>query len=226
MKAGIEAAQRIATEVADESASVASRRGPEQARRSVLRRLDAELGRVPASDRGPVACAAGCDLCCHLRVMTTPVEVFGLLDYLRSAFDASWFDGFRARVAAAASRLAGLTRSEVLATNLPCPVLVDGRCAGYAARPLNCRAYHSLARDACERSFDAPGDSSLGHPQYASVARVHEGVQAGFVSGLRGAGFDASEVELVTALAEALDDEDCAARFDRGERAFRRQSPV
>ena len=159
-------------------------------------------------------------------MVTTPVEVFGLLDYLRSAFDASWFDGFRARVAAAASRLAGLTRSEVLATNLPCPVLVDGRCAGYAARPLNCRAYHSLARDACERSFDAPGDSSLGHPQYASVARVHEGVQAGFVSGLRGAGFDASEVELVTALAEALDDEDCAARFDRGERAFRRQSPV
>ena len=226
MKAGIEESRRIAAETSREVSAVAGRRGPEHARRSALRRLDAELARVPASGRGPVACAAGCDLCCHLRVAATPAEVFGLLDYLRSAFDGDWFASFRARVAEAGARLAGLTRAEVLATNLPCPVLVDGRCAGYAARPLNCRAYHSLDRDACQRSFDNPGDPALGHPQYGAVARVHEGVQAGFAAGVRAAGFDASEVELVTALAEALDDEEAAGRFGRGERAFRRQSPV
>lgn len=226
MKPGADNARRIAAEAASESANLARRAGPERARRASLRRLDAELARVPATDRGAVACAAGCDLCCHLRVVATPVEVFGLLDYLRSAFDADGFAAFRARVAAAAKRLTGLSRDAVLATNLPCPVLVDGRCSAYAARPLNCRAYHSLDRTACERSFAAPTDASLGHPQYAAVARVHEGVQAGFARGLSDAGYDASEVELVTALAEALDDEDAAARFARGERAFRRQSPV
>ena len=226
MKYRQDAAARIRADVRKETADAVARGGPDRARRQLLRTLDAELARVPAADRGPVACRSGCDLCCHLRVMATPAEVFGLLEYLQATLDAEAFAAFQARVVAAAARLAGVAPAQILATNLACPVLVDGRCSGYAARPFNCRAYHSLDRDACQQSFDAPADAALNHPQYAAVARVHEGVQAGHVAGLADAGFDHQQYELVTALAEALADPDARTRFERRGRAFTRPSPV
>lgn len=199
--------------------------GPEAARRRALRILDEQLRRIPAADRAPVACAAGCVFCCHLRVMATPAEVFGLLDYLRQSLDADAFAAFEARVAAAAERIAGLDREQLLATNLACPVLVDGRCAGYPARPFNCRAYHSLDRSACERSFAEPSDPTLGHPQYTQVTRANEGLQSGFIAGLGEAGYDNRQVELVGALAEALADPEARRRFLARGPAFLRESP-
>jgi Fe-S-cluster containining protein len=200
--------------------------GPDRARRQLYRLLDGQLQRVPLAERGAVACGAGCAMCCHLRVVVTPAEVFGLLDYLRDTLTDADFDAFAARVASADTRLRALPPGQLLATNLACPVLVDGRCSAYPARPLNCRAYHSLDRDACQASFDQPANLGLPHPQYAAVARVHEGVQSGFVAALREQGFDNSECELVSALDEALADPDARARFLRGERAFRRPSLV
>lgn len=200
--------------------------GPEAARRRVLRLLEEQLRRIPPEQRRRPACAAGCDLCCHLRVMSTPVEVFGLLDYLERTLDQDAFDAFAGRVRSTAAALAALPSARVLTVNLPCPALVDGVCSGYAARPLNCRSYHSLDRTACEASFRAPEDLSLGHPQNAADARVHEGVQSGFVAGLGAAGYDQRQVELVTALAEALDDPGARIRFRDGGDAFLRPSPV
>jgi Fe-S-cluster containining protein len=217
-----ETAARVRARTAQEAA----RGGPERARRQALRALDEALARIPVVQRGNVACRSGCDLCCHLRVMATPAEVFGVVDFLKAQLDPASFAAFRDRVADTARRLVGLPRAQVLATNLPCPVLVDGRCSAYAARPFNCRAYHSLDRDACQQSFDNPADTTLNHPQYGAVARVHEGVQAGHVAGLADAGFDSKQYELVTALAEALDDPQARERFDRRARAFERPSPV
>lgn len=219
-------AARIRAEARAQSADEIARGGPERGRRQLLRLLDTELARVPAADRAPVACRAGCDLCCHLRVMATPAEVFGLLDYLRETLDEAAFAAFRERVRETDARLAGLDKKQVLATNLPCPVLVDGRCSGYAARPLNCRSYHSLDLGACQASFDDPANPALDHPQYAAVARVHEGAQAGYIAGLADAGYDDGQYELVTALAEALDDPAARQRFDQRGRPFRRPSPV
>lgn len=158
--------------------------------------------------------------------MATPAEVFGVLDFLKAQLDAAAFAEFKDRVMNSARRLDGVPREKVLATNLPCPVLVDGRCSAYAARPFNCRAYHSLDRDACQQSFDDPDNPALKHPQYGAVARVHEGAQAGHIAGLADAGYDHTQYELVTALAEALDDPEARKRFDQRGRAFERPSPV
>jgi hypothetical protein len=208
------------------AAATLARQGPEGARRIAIRVLDDKLRRLPPADRGPLACVAGCDLCCHLRVMVTPVEVFGLLDYLQSALDPASHAAFRERVGHAAARLSALAPEAVLATNLACPLLVEGRCIGYPARPFNCRSYHSLDRAACQRAFDHPDDPSLGHPQLAAMARVHEGVQSGLLTALGCGGFDAAQRELVGALQEALDDPDCRRRFEAGEPAFLRPSAV
>lgn len=206
--------------------SAAAGAGPATATRRIQRLIDDELRRLPVADRAPVACAAGCALCCHLRVVATPAEVFGLVDFLERTLDADAFAAFRARASATAERVSALSDERLLTTNVACPALVDGRCSGYAARPLNCRSYHSLSLAACQASFDAPDDLSLGHPQYGAVARVHEGAQGGYIDGLAAAGYDAAQYELATALAEVLSDPDARARFERGDKAFHRARQV
>lgn len=195
----------------------------ERARRTALRVLDGQLARLPASVRGRLACRRGCDLCCHLRVAVTPVEVLALAAWLRGQLDEAALAALRERLAAGAAALRALPAERLLATNLACPLLAaDGACSAYPARPFNCRAYHSLDYAACLASFERPGDASLGHPQSVAMARIHAGVQQGLREAGRDAGTDTGHYELVTALGEALDDPDVATRFAAGEVAFRR----
>ncbi len=212
---------RVAQESLEETGR-AMRSGPGRGLRQAQRVVDSQTRRLPPADRGPLACAAGCDFCCHLRVMATASEVFALLDYLRHNLDDEAFGRFERRVEATDRRLRELPAGDVLRTNIPCPALVDGRCSGYAARPLNCRSYHSTSKAACEDSFNHPEDLDRGHPQIKALAEVHRGAQAGFLSALEQAGYDARQYELATALAEALRDPEARGRLQEGERVFRR----
>lgn len=204
-----------------EETGKAMRRGPARGLRQAQRVLESETRRLPPDDRGPLACEAGCDYCCHLRVMATAPEVFALLDYLKSSLDPEAFERFEARVEAVDRHLRELPAKDILRTNIPCPALVDGRCSGYAARPLNCRSYHSLSKEACEDSFNHPEDLDRGHPEIKALAQVHSGGQAGFTAALERAGFDARQYELASALAEALRDPEARRRLEAGESAFR-----
>jgi Fe-S-cluster containining protein len=194
----------------------------ETLRRRTLKVLDAKLVEVPRQSRARVACARGCAMCCHLRVMATPAEVLGLTAYLRANLGGDALAALASRIADAAQRICNLPRERLLSTNIACPLLDGVACSVYPARPLNCRAYHSLDVHACTASFENPHDPSLTHPQSALLSRVNEGVQQGFIEAMRGTGVDASQYELVTALDEALQDPDAAVRFGRGETAFRR----
>jgi hypothetical protein len=194
----------------------------EALRRRTLKVLDARLVEVPRQSRARIACARGCAMCCHLRVMATPAEILGLAAYLEDTLAGGELSALAARVAAAAQRLRALPPERILSTNIACPLLVDGACSAYPARPLNCRAYHSLDVEACRASFEHPGDMSLTHPQSALVSRVNEGVQQGFIDAMRGVAVDTRQYELVTALDEALGDPDAASRFERGETVFLR----
>ena len=195
--------------------------------RKAQRVLDAELARLPASARLALACRKGCDLCCHLRVAATAAEVFALLDYLRQTVPASEWPALAADINERAGQIHALSPGQLLRTNLPCPLLVDGACRAYPARPLNCRAYHSLDYQACLDSFRNPAELDRGHPQGAALARVHEGVQEGLSDLLQAGGNDPGRYELVTALAEALVDDEARNRLLAGSRpVFERALPL
>lgn len=197
----------------------ATRANLDNVQRKTQRVLDAQLALVRRTHER-LACSRGCAMCCHLRVMATPAEVFGLVRYMRERLDRRDFDALAARISGASARIHALPRDRLLFTNIPCPLLVDNACSMYPARPFNCRTYHSLDYDACLASFRNPDDASLTHPQSAQVTRVNEGVQQGFVDILEKVAVDARQYELVTALDEALHDPDAERRFLRGEAAF------
>ena len=208
------------TELGRERSRTALQKGSHQALRQTQRLIEEQTRSLPRTDRGPLACRAGCAFCCHLRVLCTAPEVFAVIDWMGEQASTDAFEQFRQRVTATAETLRGLDPGTILQTNLACPNLIDGRCSVYAARPLSCRAYHSLSREACEASFNDPENPDLGHPQLTALARVHEGGLAGLIEALDQAGLDSRQYELVTALDEALKDPGARARFQNGERAF------
>lgn len=195
--------------------------------RKAQRVLDAQLAALPAAARPALACRKGCDLCCHLRVAATAAEVFALLDYLRQSLAEDQWTALVADIGQRAERIHALPAPDLLTTNLPCPVLANGACRGYPARPLNCRAYHSLDYQACLDSFNNPADLDRTHPQSAAQARVHEGIQHGLAEVLQAGGNDPGRYELVTAMAETLADDSVRTRLLSGDRpVFRRALPL
>ena len=203
---------------AETATIVRDEKNPERARRVVQRRTD-EMFAMARRAGSPIACAAGCAMCCYLRVVASPTEVFGLLDYLQKSLSSDGWTAFVARVDAAAQSRRGMTHAEQVATNLACPVLVGARCSGYAARPLRCRTYHSLDVASCQYMYDHPEDDKPG-PIDQRLKNTTDALRDGFQVGLIASGLDNRVYELAGALHEAISDPLARERHLRGEQTF------
>ncbi len=167
----------------------------------------------------PIGCAEGCAYCCHLKVIATPTEVIALADELRASLTPEQLQALRERVAAASALTRGATAEERARARVPCPVLVEGRCAGYAARPLHCAGANSFDPSACQRAFERPDEEvPIGH--YPAQRLAADALAAGLSRGLLRARLDGRMVELVAGLLVALDLEDAEARWRAGEPVF------
>jgi Fe-S-cluster containining protein len=103
-----------------------------------------------------VACAAGCDYCCHLRVDVFPHEAEALLHDLRKRASPADAAAIEQRVRTNAARVDGMSAAEHRSAGIACAFLQRGRCSAHDVRPSACAAYQSLSRERCERSFRDP----------------------------------------------------------------------
>jgi hypothetical protein len=120
--------------------------------------LDAELAAARVAGAG-VACAVGCDFCCHLRVTVFPHEARALLRHIRAHLSAGDAAAMEQRIVETARRIESMTIEQHYSARVPCALLVDGRCGAYEVRPSACAAHHSLSRDRCEHAFNHPENS-------------------------------------------------------------------
>lgn len=138
---------------------------------------DAAIARSP--EAGTRACASGCSFCCHFPVGVTFAEAERLLQALAGE------PALQDRVISAAAETARLSWQQLAAAMVPCPLLRDGNCAVYAARPLGCRGWNSADASACAAGTSVP----LDEPAYTAAlgasaaltdwaARVHLPVAA------------------------------------------------
>ena len=111
-----------------------------------------------------------------------------------------------------------MTDAEYGALQIACPLLVDGRCSAYEARPLECRGYNSMSVEACKRAYE--NYDAWNVPLYLPQYSIFKHVQAGLLMALVGAGLSNEILELNGALLIALTESNAADRWLAGEDIF------
>lgn len=191
-----------------------------QAAQSAVNLCDQITGPAVAN----LACREGCALCCWLRVDVFAHEVFLIAHHILTHFSEVEIAGLLVRLAAHVSAVAALTPFEHATRNVPCPLLREGRCSIYAARPHSCRRHHSLDFSACQFTFDHPKDLAAPAAHDRDLFRALSEVMQLNIETYAGAGFDPTIYELGTALHEALHDPSSWERWRHHAQAFLRAS--
>jgi hypothetical protein len=97
-----------------------------------------------------------------------------------------------------------MKRAEMLNYKSACPLLEDGACIAYAARPMACRIYLSTSVESCRRFYDDPGDA-VNYPALLEFPlRAGRMLNEGFVAAFRQHGYPSSEVRMEEGLDSLL----------------------
>jgi Fe-S-cluster containining protein len=104
----------------------------------------------------PIACQPGCDSCCYNQIEATPLEVLTVWAYIL-ALPPEEQARLQEAVSVSVQSRRAKTKEQVARSRrrFPCPFLHQGLCAVYPARPLLCRAMHSLDAGHCQASLEA-----------------------------------------------------------------------
>jgi Fe-S-cluster containining protein len=161
----------------------------------------------------PVACAPGCDFCCHLRVSVFEHEAAAVLHHLRTRLPQANAEAAERRIVANAARIDGMTVAQHYAGRMPCALLVDGSCSVYETRPSACAAHHSLSRARCEHAFAHPehhGTPTNSRPASLELQTLGDALIAATQSALADNGRPATRRELHQSLRDLLERRDAA----------------
>ena len=190
------------------------------------RHLEATLTHARQSLGAPIACRAGCNYCCHVRVDVLAHEAIALFRYLKSQIPEDRADAIAAQVVANAERLATMTPEEHSAARVPCAFLVSGRCSAYAARPLACAGFHSLNVGECERAYNDAADPTDRIPMVGEVKEIEMMTAAGVRQALRGLKLDDQPMELHAAVAALLREPGLIGRWRAGRSLIKKARPA
>lgn len=188
-----------------------------------VRAVHVRLGRY-LQDVGPptrpLACAKGCSMCCHYRVLVRAQEAFLLADWLRRA-PVAVREPILQRLRLVAQQVSRMSPDEHVQTNIACPFLEasSGACQSYDVRPLACRRHHSLDAHPCRETFEdtAAQDECPMDPAYLWI---HNAVEEAALFSNRSIGADCTVYELSTAVLAAMENPAAVKRWRNGKVSF------
>lgn len=165
------------------------------------------------------ACDRGCDACCCLHVSATAPEIFLAARFLRLTAPAFARHGvdMGAKLASAHVSTDGKSQQERFSSCLMCPFIIGGACAIYSVRTLACRGHVSFDKEACKAAAAGEDSEALLSSAHRAVRSL---VQSALQASLRDAGLDWGTCEFLAGLDRAMKDENCEARWLRGEAVF------
>lgn len=143
-----------------------------------------------------VACHKGCHWCCHQAVYANSYELHYLSEKIKSRFS---FDQINKWIEAAEVKSAitsKMNEEEISSYKAPCPLLDNGACSTYDARPMACRIYLSTKLDTCLEFYRHP-ENKLNFPALIDFPlRAGRMMNEGFMAALKGYGIDTAEFRL------------------------------
>ena len=168
----------------------------------------------------PVQCHKGCWHCCTQFVATTIPEILRLAAYIRETFAADEIVALLERLKLYRETNSALPpdrRAKLLRTQ--CPLLQDGICSVFEARPLVCRGFNSTDVEACIRIKENPGSTEK-PTRSTSQLEVTFMLRDGMREALEARGISGVFVELSLALEIALREPEAGDRYLAGEPLF------
>ena len=178
---------------------------------------EAVMKRLPPS--APFACQKGCAFCCNLKVLVTAPEVIRIAEYLRTHRSEAELTELRDRLIATDTKTHGMSTDQRAHAQIACPLLVDGACSVYEARPLVCRGGNSYSAEACEQA-NAGADKDVPIPLYQPQMQNSDIMRSAIFNGAGRSGLDGRIVELIAALRIALEKPNASKEWSRGKPAF------
>jgi Fe-S-cluster containining protein len=143
--------------------------------------LDKTLQRMPQA--AAVQCARGCSYCCHSAVTVSAPEVFRIVRVLSSGGD----EPDALETSAVIERARARTRptvEAVLSLRHPCPLLLDGECSVYDARPMGCRQFLSTDVAGCKAAFERDAGQMPYIPAAANAGLIMRSLLMGAAASL------------------------------------------
>jgi Fe-S-cluster containining protein len=166
----------------------------------------------------PLACQEGCYFCCCNQVELTPPEVLSLGHFVELYFPGAKKKELMGALRHSVELQAGKSKTELARIRPPCPFLRDRKCSVYPARPLVCRAMHSLDAKKCEAAYKKRDLTSP--PYYAHRHDIFFSISQGLLAGCRAAACQAAPLELARALQDYFTQPRPLERWLQGEEVF------
>ncbi len=147
-----------------------------------------------------VACFNGCHWCCHQAVFANSYELHYLSEKIKLKFEDNELLDLSERTKAKSDKTEVLTEEEVLKFKSPCPLLINGSCSAYEARPMACRIYLSTQLETCLEFYQNP-ESKDNYPALIEFPlRAGQMMNEGFRAALKEIGVETAEFRLETGL--------------------------
>ncbi len=164
-------------------------RQEQDAMEGLIEALSAEAQRHNVS----IDCRKGCNWCCYQPIFGVAHEFHYLWKFIelnmgedeRKSILQRAFDNYQKR--------GRLSQDKLLKSKLPCPLLKDGTCSAYQARPMACRIYLSMSESSCKKYHDQPEDENNYPALLEFPLRAGQMMNEGFSEGLKPAGLTNNE---------------------------------
>jgi Fe-S-cluster containining protein len=142
------------------------------------------------------ACKKGCHWCCHQPVFALEYELDYLCGFISKNFNAEIQKQIASRAAEKRKRLENLSDESLLNSKFPCPLLDQGICMAYAARPIACRIYLSANLESCLKFYRNPEDENSVPALLQLPMRLGRMMNEGFKAALKTSGMKVEEFRI------------------------------
>lgn len=149
-----------------------------------------------------IDCKKGCEWCCHQPVFALDYEMDYLVGFIKNNFDKVAQKEIIARANNKNSKLSFLNETDLLNSKFPCPLLLNGACIAYKARPMACRIYLSHNVKSCLQFYKNPGNETSIPALLNLPLRSGQMMNEGFKSALKTAGVSTREFRIEEKLLE------------------------
>jgi len=143
-----------------------------------------------------VDCKKGCEWCCHQPVFALDYEMEYLIDFVRRNFSKEIQDEIKKRAVDKNEKLSMLNETNLLNAKYPCPLLVNGACIAYQARPMACRIYLSSDVNTCLNFYNHPEEKDSYPALLNLTLRTGQMMNEGFKAAIKTHGVNTQEFRI------------------------------